>query len=58
MNTTPAALQAHSDNTRTIGESDLLPRHPIFYTRDLEHATYIPHPDRAILVERSAGWPG
>ena len=38
MNTTPAALQAHSDNTRTIGESDLLPRHPIFYTRDLEHA--------------------
>jgi len=38
MNTTPAAFQAHPDNTGTIGEADLLPRHPIFRTRDLEQA--------------------
>jgi AraC-like DNA-binding protein len=38
MVATPAALQAHPDNTSTIGDADLLPRQPIFRTRDLEHA--------------------
>jgi AraC-like DNA-binding protein len=38
MVTTPAAFQAHLDSTSTIADADLLPRHPIFRTRDLEHA--------------------
>ena len=34
-----AAFQAHPPNTGTIGDADdLLLRHPIFHTRDLEHA--------------------
>jgi AraC-like DNA-binding protein len=39
MHATPAACQAHPFNTGTIDcADDLLPRHPIFRTRDLEHA--------------------
>ena len=38
MHRTHAAFQAHPGGTRTIGDADLLPRQPIFRTRDLEHA--------------------
>jgi len=38
MHTSPPAFQAHPDSTGTIGDADLLPRHPIFSARDLEHA--------------------
>lgn len=38
MHTTSAAFQAYPDSTSTIGDADLLPRHPIFRTQDLDHA--------------------
>ena len=38
MHRTHAAFQAHPGSTSTIGDADLLPRQPIFRTRDLEHA--------------------
>ena len=38
MHRTHAAFQAHPGGTSTIGDADLLPRQPIFRTRDLEHA--------------------
>jgi hypothetical protein len=39
MHTTPAAFQGHPFDKSSIGGAgDLLPRHPIFRTRDLEHA--------------------
>jgi AraC-like DNA-binding protein len=38
MHTTSAAFQAYPDSTSTIGDADLLPRHPIFRTEDLDHA--------------------
>jgi hypothetical protein len=38
MHRTHAAFQAHPGGTSTIGNADLLPRQPIFRTRDLEHA--------------------
>ena len=38
MNRMPAAFQIRPDNSNTIGGDDLLPRQPIFRTRDLEHA--------------------
>jgi AraC-like DNA-binding protein len=39
MHATPAAFQAHPFNTSAIGVAgEPLPRHPIFRTRDLEHA--------------------
>jgi AraC-like DNA-binding protein len=37
MDRTAAAFQAYPDRTSTIGDADLLPRQPIFRTRDLEH---------------------
>jgi AraC-binding-like domain len=37
MDRTAAAFQAYPDRTNTIGDTDLLPRQPIFRTRDLEH---------------------
>ena len=38
MHRTHAAFQAHRGSSSTIGDADLLPRQPIFRTRDLEHA--------------------
>ena len=38
MHRTPAAFQTRSNRTNTIGDADLLPRQPIFRTRDLEQA--------------------
>ena len=39
MRTPPSAFQANTDDDgATGGATDLLPRHPIFRTRDLEHA--------------------
>ena len=38
MNRMPAAFQIRPDSSNTIGGDDLLPRQPIFRTRDLEHA--------------------
>jgi AraC-binding-like domain len=38
MHRTHAAFPAHPGGTSTIGDADLLPRQPIFRTRDLEHA--------------------
>jgi AraC-like DNA-binding protein len=37
MHMTSAAFQAFPDSTCTIGEAELLPRHPIFRTHDLDH---------------------
>ena len=38
MHRTHAAFQAHRGSSSTIGDADLLPRQPIFRTRDLAHA--------------------
>ena len=38
MRRMPAAFQAYPDRTNAIGDAELLPRQPIFRTRDLEHA--------------------
>lgn len=38
MHTSPPFFQVHPDNAESIGDADLLPRHPIFRTHDLEHA--------------------
>jgi hypothetical protein len=39
MRTPPSAFQANTaDDGASGGATDLLPRHPIFRTRDLEHA--------------------
>jgi AraC-like DNA-binding protein len=39
MHAKPAAFKGHTSNTNTFGAADdLLSRHPIFRTRDLEHA--------------------
>ena len=38
MHRMPAAFQTRPNRTNTIGDADLLPRQPIFRTRDLEQA--------------------